>query len=184
MLLGGNRVGKTLTSSYEIVAHATGRYPEWWNGKVFHEPTRIWCAGDTSKTTRDIIQNELLGPPGNVEMEGSGMIPRDSIVRTTTKLGLSDAVETIFVKNINGGVSTIALKSFDQGREAFQGTTTHVTWLDEEPPADVVLECLLRTMTVDGIILITCTPLQGLTPLMISYLPDLQPNPEKGSQVH
>lgn len=178
MLLGGNRVGKTLTASYEIAAHATGKYAHWWDGRVFTQPTRIWASGDTSKTTRDIIQNELLGPPGNKEMEGSGMIPKDSIERTTTKLGLADAIETIYVRHVSGGISTIQLKSYDQGREAFQGASVEVIWADEEPPADVVTECLLRTLTTHGIILITCTPLLGLTDLMLSFLPDLQPAPE------
>jgi phage terminase large subunit-like protein len=178
MLLGGNRVGKTVTSSYEVTAHATGRYPKWWEGKVFHQPTKIWVAGDTSKTTRDIIQTELLGPPGDSAALGTGMLPENTILKTTTKLGLADAIETIFVQHVTGGVSTIQLKSFDQGREAFQGVSCHVIWLDEEPDQEIVTECLLRTMTTHGILLITCTPLLGLTDLMLSYLPDLQPAPE------
>ena len=38
--------------------------------------------------------------------------------------------------------------------------------------------CLLRTMTVNGLILLTATPLQGLTKLMLEYLPELAPVPE------
>lgn len=178
MLLGGNRVGKTLTASYEVTAHATGLYPHWWEGRVFAEPCSIWVAGDTSKTTRDIIQSSLLGPVGNKEAEGTGMLPAHTIVDTTTKLGLADAIESVFVRHVSGGISTIQLKSFDQRREAFQGTTCDVIWLDEEPEQDIVTECLLRTMTSDGLIMITCTPLMGLTELMLSYLPDLQPAPE------
>jgi len=39
------------------------------------------------------------------------------------------------------------LKSYDQGRESFQGTEQHVIWLDEEPPLPIYVEALTRTMT-------------------------------------
>lgn len=141
----------------------------------FNSPTFGWAAGDTSKTVRDIIQNELLGPPGNDSMQGTGMIPEHLIKNTTTKLGIANAVETIFVKHTSGGNSTIDLKSYDQGRESFQGTARHYVWLDEEPPQDVVIECLLRIMTTHGIMYTTATPLQGLTEFVLAFLPDLRP---------
>ena len=50
------------------------------------------------------------------------MIPADCIVRTTAKPGVADAIEGIFVKHVSGGTSELILKSYDQGREAFQGT--------------------------------------------------------------
>lgn len=43
-------------------------------------------------------------------------------------------------------------------------------WLDEEPPADIYVECLLRTMVVNGQVLITATPLQGMTEVMRSFI--------------
>jgi phage terminase large subunit-like protein len=51
------------------------------------------------------------------------------------------------------------LKSFDAGRRTFQGTECDLVWLDEEPPQEVYTECLLRTMTSDGCIMATLTPL-------------------------
>src|SRR5215472_1952943 len=38
---------------------------------------------------------------------------------------------------ISGGVSTIGLKSYDRGREAFQGANLDWGWADEEAPLDV-----------------------------------------------
>ena len=48
-------------------------------------------------------------------------------------------------------------------------------WLDEESPTDIYTECLLRTMTTNGVIYLTLTPLLGLTDLALSFLPDMQP---------
>jgi phage terminase large subunit-like protein len=45
-----------------------------------------------------------------------------------------------------------------------------VVWLDEEVPKDVYDEALIRTMTTRGIVMMTFTPLSGLTELVISFL--------------
>jgi phage terminase large subunit-like protein len=173
-LLGGNRSGKTLAGAYETTCHLTGKYPRWWRGKRFEEPVDAWCAGDTARTVRDILQKELLGPPGDSAAEGTGMIPGDLIIDTSVKHGLSDCVEAVRVKHA-GGNSVLHFKSYDQGRQAFQGTSQAVIWLDEECPIEIYTECLLRTMTTDGIVYLTATPLLGLTDLMLSFLPELQP---------
>jgi phage terminase large subunit-like protein len=60
--------------------------------------------------------------------------------------------------------------SYDQKREAFQGTTKHVIWEDEEPPPDIHGEALIRTMTVNGLMIVTMTPLMGLTPFLSEWL--------------
>jgi phage terminase large subunit-like protein len=179
-LFGGNRSGKTIAGLYMDVLHLTGIYPEWWTGKRFNKPTDGWAAGDISKNVRDILQAGLLGKPGEASLEGTGMIPGDLILRTTTKHGLADSIETIFVRHVpTGGVSSIQLKSYDQGRVAFQGTSQDFIHLDEEPPLDVYAECLLRTMTTDGLITLTATPLEGLTQLMLEFLPHLKPADSK-----
>lgn len=102
------------------------------------------------------------------------MIPGDLIVDTSVKHGLSDCVEAVRVKHA-GGNSVLHFKSYDQGRQAFQGTSQTVIWLDEECPIEIYTECLLRTMTTDGLVYLTATPLLGLTDLMLSFLPELQP---------
>ena len=176
-LFGGNRSGKTLSGGFEMTNHLTGIYPEWWEGRVFRDPVSAWTAGDTAKSVRDIMQALMIGKPGDAAAVGTGMIPAELILRTTPKHGLSDAIESVFVKHASGGVSSLQFKSYDQGREAYQGTSQEVIHLDEECPEDIYTECLLRTMTVNGIIYLTATPLLGLTPLMLSFLPHLAPSP-------
>jgi len=175
LLLGGNRAGKSFAGSYEVACHAIGWYPHWWVGKRFSGPTQWIVAGDTARTTRDIIQEKLLGPPGNAAEQGTGMIPAALIARTIAKAGVPDAVENAHIKHSSGGLSLVQFRSYDQGREIFQGTSQHGIWIDEEADQSLYVEALMRTMTTDGIVLATMTPLQGLTPLVLSFLPDWSP---------
>lgn len=174
--LFANRTGKTLrVGGYEMSCHLTGLYPDWWVGRRFEHPISAWAAGDTYKTTRDILQLTLLGEVtqlrGRKAMDGRGTIPGHLLGRPTWGSGVQDLVDTISIKHVSGGKSLLGFKSTDQGRRAFQGTGRHVIWLDEECPVDVYGECLMRTATVDGLVLLTFTPLQGLTELVLSFLP-------------
>ncbi len=174
LLLAANRIGKSEgVGGYELTLHLTGLYPDWWEGKRFNKPVRTWAAGDTGKTTRDIIQLKMLGP---YPAFGTGLIPKDCIIgKPMSKAGVPEAIEIVRVKHhTNGkedGVSVLIFKSYDQRREAFQGTEQDVIWLDEEPPLGIYTECLLRTMTTGGPILCTFTPLLGLSEVVLSFLP-------------
>lgn len=169
LMLAANRIGKTEgVGGYEMAIHLTGLYPEWWVGRRFDKPIDAWAAGDTAKTVREIIQYKLLG---SLHELGTGLLPQDTIVKTSSKQGVSDAVDTIYVKHISGGVSQLGLKSYDQKRHSFQGTEKDVIWLDEEPPLDIYTECLLRTMTNNGMLMLTFTPLMGMSETVMAFLP-------------
>jgi phage terminase large subunit-like protein len=168
LMIAANRVGKTEgVGAYETTLHLTGNYPSWWEGKRFSKPVKAWAAGDTSKTVREIIQEKLLGPLHNL---GTGMIPADLLEHTTRKAGVADAVDGIFVKHSSGGISQLTLKSYDQKRISFQGTEQDFIWLDEEPPQDIMTECVMRTMTTRGFVMLTFTPLSGWTEVVESFL--------------
>lgn len=108
---------------------------------------------------------------------GSGLIPKHLIAGTKRKSGnVPDVIESIKVRHVSGGLATIGLKSYEQGRKSFQGTEKDVILLDEEPPMDVYVECLLRTMGIEGskdpgMIMLTFTPLSGLSEVVLSFLP-------------
>lgn len=168
LMCAANRIGKTEgVGAYEVSWHLTGGYPDWWAGKRYDKAIKAWAAGDTSKTVRDIVQEKLLGPPGS---HGTGMLPAELIYDTSRKQGIPDAIETIWVRHVSGGVSVLQLKSYDQRRESFQGTEQDLIWLDEEPPMDIYTECLIRTMTTGGIIMLTFTPLQGMSDVVKSFV--------------
>lgn len=166
-LLGGNRCGKTRSGAMSLAVWATGQYPDWWTGKRFKGPVSLWGIGKTGQTTRDTVQEALLGPLG---AWGTGAIPADCLGDTSARAGMPGAVDTVYVKHVSGGWSTIGFKSFDQKPEAFYGTAKHAAWLDEPCPELVYHECLVRTLTTNGKIIHTITPKEGLTRLIAEFL--------------
>jgi phage terminase large subunit-like protein len=171
LMLAANRVGKTEgVGGYEMALHLTGQYPPWWVGRRFDNAVKAWAAGDTGKTVREILQSKLLGPVG---AWGTGLIPGDSVSRIVRGTGgVADTVEIVYVRHISGADSMLIFKSYDQRREAFQGTEQDIIWLDEEPPQDIYTECLMRTMTNNGMIMLTFTPLYGMSDVVLMFLPD------------
>lgn len=174
LFMAGNRVGKTVAGAYEVSSHLHGDYQHWWEGRRFSRPTQVWAAGKTNETTRDIVQRELLGDvvgsgPGK-RFTGSGLIPGERIGRPTWKMGVADLADTVPIRHVSGAWSTLGLKSYEQGRGAFEGTAKSCIWFDEEPPMDVYGEALIRTATTDGIIIVTFTPLEGLSEVVLSFM--------------
>lgn len=164
-----NRVGKTEgMGGFEMACHLSGQYPSWWEGKRLKKAPVCWVAGESSKDVRDSIQLKLCGPVSNL---GTGLIPGDALGRHTMKSGIPDAFDTIYVKHALGGMSSLAFKSYDQGRESFQAADVDVLWLDEEPPLPIYTEAVTRTMTTSGIVMLTFTPLQGMSETVLQFLP-------------
>lgn len=173
LLMAANQVGKTYCGAMETAMHLTGRYPDWWPGRRYDRPVRWWAGSDTTETTRDTVQTNLLGPPADEEQWGSAAIPKDAIVSVDRRQGVANAVDTILVQHASGGVSTLGFKSYDQGRQKWQGAVRDGVWLDEEPPLDIYTEALTRTNTVeDGMIYLTFTPLLGMSEVVHMFLGD------------
>lgn len=178
LFMAGNRVGKTIAGTYEDALHATGLYPDWWEGRTFDHATRGWIAGKTNETTRDILQLELFGNViykngGKTKtVDGTGIIPRHLIDEKSIrwKSGVADLIDKVRIKHKSGEWSYIGLKSYQQGRGSFEGTAMHYIHLDEEPPEEVYTECLTRTATTKGLIYITFTPLMGVTPMVKNFI--------------
>jgi len=177
LMLAANRVGKTEgTGGYETALHLTGRYPAWWEGRRFDRPVKWWAAGKTNETTRDIIQAKLFGAVRRAgqtkQFAGTGLVPGEDIGAVTWKQGVADLADTIHVQHQSGGWSILGMKAYQQGRGSFEGTEQDGVWLDEEPPLDVYTECLIRTMTTDGMMILTFTPLEGMSDVVMSFLED------------
>ena len=173
LLMAANRVGKSDAGAYETTLHLTGNYPHWWEGKRFTSPVKAWACSDTNKTAREVLQEKLYGP---LSAPGTGMIPAAAIVHRTSKAGLAESIDTIYVKHASGGTSSVQIKSYQEGRESFQGAAIHCGWMDETPGQSIYAEVLLRTMTTDGIVFVTMTPLLGLDELVLSFMPEGMPS--------
>lgn len=172
--MAGNQLGKTLAGSFEASMHATGRYPDWWAGRRFKRHNVGWAAGITGETTRDTVQRLLLGRPGNF---GTGSIPKECLLGTTAARGVPNLVDSILVKHQDGGTSTIGLKSYEKGREKWQGETLDWVWYDEEPPEDIYSEGLTRTNATGGMVFMTFTPLLGMSEVVARFL--LKESPDR-----
>ena len=170
LFMAGNRVGKTIGGGYEVTCHLTGLYPDWWEGRRFDRPVKVLAAGDTGQSTKDIIQDKMMGGEWGTDDWGTGMIPRDLMAKPKPKQGVSGAYEEVKVKHVSGGWSVFKLRSYDQGRRIFQGFELDIFWPDEEVPQDVYSEGLIRTMTTQGMVIMTFTPLNGLTPLVLDFM--------------
>ena len=182
-MMAANRIGKTEgVGGYETTLHLTGLYPKWWEGARFEHPIHAWMAGKTNETTRDILQKKMFGDikteGGTKFVSGTGLIPWDAIGTITWKS--HDLVDQITVKHYDrhgdqDGWSLLGVKSYQQGRGSFEGTEKHWIWLDEEPEGEegvnIWTECLTRTMTVDGHVILTFTPLEGLTKVAMMFMP-------------
>lgn len=181
--MAANRVGKTEgAGGYEITAHLTGRYPRWWRGRRFPHPIAAWMAGKTNESTRDILQPKLFGKVSysgaDKVVAGTGMIPGEDILDVSWKG--HDLIDQVVIQHRDrhgekDGESVLGVKSYQQGRGAFEGTEKHVIWLDEEPEGQEGLgiygECLTRTMTVGGILMLTFTPLKGMSQVVLQFMP-------------
>lgn len=170
LLMASNRFGKSQCGGAETAIHLTGRYPEWWQGKRFEHPVEVWAAGVTNETTRDIVQAILMGPPERKEEWGTGYIPAATIGDVSPARGIANAIDTVSIRHASGGWSMLQFKSYERGREKWQGTAKHVIWNDEEPPVDVYLEGLTRTNETGGIVYTTFTPLMGLSDVVSRFL--------------
>lgn len=180
--MAANRVGKSVAGAFEMAAHLTGQYPPWWRGRRFNRPILAWACGKTTETARGIVQRHLLGDVVGVGtaagegadgarkgLDGRGVIPGHLIGAVTWRSGVADAVDTVQVRHISGSWSRLGIKSYEQGRSAYEGTAIDAIWLDEEPPLDVYGECLVRTTTTDGIIFLTFTPLAGVSDVVRQF---------------
>jgi phage terminase large subunit-like protein len=177
LLIAGNQNGKTHTGAFEIACHLTGLYPEWWRGRRFDRPVKVWVCGETSLVVRDVQQKKLCGEPGVDSAFGTGMIPKDLFVdKPSLARGITDAYDTIQVRHVSGGVSVARFKSYEQGRTKFQGESIDIGWADEEPPTDVYAELLTRTVATGGMVFVTFTPLKGRSAVVLRFLDEPDDN--------
>lgn len=171
LFMAGNRIGKTTAALCEVVMHLTGEYPADWKGHRFDSSNKWWLVGKSSELVRQTLQLMMLGPVGEF---GTGLVPADKLdfESLTDAKKASSPIPTFQVKHVSGGWSSVEFKSFEAGRAAFQGTERSVL-IDEECPEDVAIECQLRTMTGNNLMILTFTPLMGTTPLIQNFYGEL-----------
>lgn len=181
MLRAGNQQGKTQGAGGQLTMDALALYPDWYEGRKFLTPPKIerpmeflaWAACTTSAKTRDGIQLKMLGDIREDGGLGTGLIPLDNIVgRPTMARGISDFVDSVTLRRETGGKAIIRYKTYEMGRDAFQGEPVDEILCDEDicrsdkdPLASIHGELLARLTTTGGRILYSMTPLLGMSPI-------------------
>lgn len=170
LFLGGNRTGKTLCACVEVAFHLTGLYPKWWKGRRYDHPVDVWVAGVSKTSTKTVLQDQYyLGNHKHL-----GYIPEHLITKQIKSHHIPEGIERVRVRHVSGGESSLEFMSYDQGREKFQGTKRDIIHFDEEPPLPVYQESLMRMLGTgdheEGMIILTMTPLKGMTELLSSFM--------------
>ena len=181
LFLAANRVGKTKSLSCEVACHMTGWYPPDWDGIRFDYPVRCGIGSKTAELTRDGAQRMLLGEFGKF---GTGSIPKGNLLPDwKLSRGVPEAIDIFRVRHKSGGTSIAVLKSYKDGREAWQADEWDFAWLDEEPPEDIYSEALARTANTKsgnpGPMMLSLTPLLGMSNVVTRFYPD-KGHPDRG----
>jgi phage terminase large subunit-like protein len=177
-LFAATQSGKTESAAFLMAYHLTGIYPPQYRGRRFDKPIKAWVVGENLKMVRDVCQKKLCGEPGDMAAWGSGTIPRDSFVGDPVLArGEGLAFDTVQVRRISGGVSTLRFRTYNAGRSALQGETLDWVWLDEEPEDFAVYsECLARISGTGGGLVITFTPLLGMSSVSTRFREEKLPD--------
>lgn len=175
--MAGNQLGKTIAGGAEWAMHATGRYPNNWQGATFERPPILWASGVTGESTRDNPQRILVGEAAKREHWGTGFIPKDRLLHCQAAMGVPNLLDHVVVRwggggDVQAGESVISFKSYEKGREKWQGPTVDGVWFDEEPPMDIHAEGLTRTNNGQRgqFTIMTFTPLLGMSEVVREYL--------------
>ena len=145
LVLGANRSGKSEIIAVDSQVRLTGLIPE----EIKHEyPLEYIRQGEAWLSGMDFVS--LMG-----------IVKKKVDKFLTNRMNGGYNKENKIQKYTNG--CEIQYKSYDQGREKFQGTSKTYVSYDEEPPQDVYDEGYMRTVDCEGIIRLAFTPLKGLS---------------------
>jgi phage terminase large subunit-like protein len=159
LLYGGNQSGKTISCGAEVSWHMTGAYPDWWTGKRYTKPIRVWSIGESGQLVRDTLQKKLCGD----DEFGTGLIPLESFGKKPVMVpGGTGSIDTMFVTHqtdgMTDGTSSLTFKSFEMRRQKLQAESIDLIWVDERPDEEIYSELLARTSATDGHLIVSYTP--------------------------
>ena len=139
----GNRVGKTEWGAMEVARYLLGEH----STRSVVPPVEVWCACPSFELQEETTQKKLLR-----------YIPEHRIAKKFKLRG--NILKSIVIDN----GSVLTFKSYEQGREKFQGVGKRIIWFDEEPPHDIWEECSVREEAGEALdIILTMTPVKGIT---------------------
>ncbi len=175
----GTQQGKTHSCAHEMAFAACDWWPEWHKGR-HPSPPKIersakfigWYCSISSQVVRDGAQTKLLGDISQKDNLGTGAIPLDYIQGVSMSRGISNFVDTITVRRETGGIGILQSRTYEQSVLSYQGVPVDLSWVDEDPGYDdrIYNELLGRAISTDGRIIVSLTPMLGLTPIRRRFI--------------
>lgn len=139
---GGNRSGKTTAGIRECIWAALGIHPFGKELGLPQPPIRIRACGPSYS----VVIEEVILP------YFFQILPNE--LYTYKK-------DNKIIEFFNG--SAIHLLSYDQDLSRYGGSSLHLVWEDEEPPERIHYENLMRTVDTGGKLIMTYTPVHGMS---------------------
>jgi phage terminase large subunit-like protein len=153
-IFGGNRAGKTEMAAMFAVATAAGNN-QWWVKQWLYNnnlPLELIQPKPSTVIASALSYGDALG---YVRPKLNKFLPKGTVYKGWRAQGKAKV-------HLPGGGEIISM-SADSGRKKYQGIAATLCWLDEEHPLDIFEECLLRIVDTKGRILLSMTPLLGMT---------------------
>lgn len=160
-ICGGNRSGKTYWGRQEVVWHLFGIHP-------YHAPF------PHPRSVRICVMNEKQGIKGI-------MLPKLKEILPLGSYHWNAEPQTIDVAVGDGKTALIEFLTYEQDIDKYGGTSRTLVWCDEEPKYKAqYVQNLMRTIDSRGEVIMSFTPLEGLTwafteiiearnPLLVDY---------------
>jgi phage terminase large subunit-like protein len=142
LLIAGNRLGKSECAMREVLWRARADHPY----KIVKPVSQIWVGAPGFKFLRETTLPHFYKwcPP-------------------SWRIGdVNESDWFVKIRRIDGGICTIYFKTYDQGREVWQGAGVGFIHLDEEHPQEIYKEARARLVDTRGRMLITLTPVSGM----------------------
>ncbi len=103
--------------------------------------------------------------------------PKDALGQVARAMGVTGLLDNAIIKwggggDVQQGESLLYFKSYEKGREKWQGPTIDGVWFDEEAPLEIYTEGLTRTNNGQRgqFAIMTFTPLQGMSEVVRMFL--------------
>jgi len=167
--------GKSHCAAFEVACHATGIYPDWWEGYRYTEAIDMGVISPDTGQMLKTSQRKLMGPPDSF---GTGFIPKELILELHERPQTNGCLDFALIKHASGGTTRMYFMTTQQTLKSFMGFMWRLAWFDEEPPWEYFDETRFRMLDKGGNILLSFYPPEGQTEL-ISFLEEMEKkNPE------
>jgi phage terminase large subunit-like protein len=160
LYIGGNRSGKTVAGVTEAVFRLTGEHP-------YRNDLPTPCRGRAVAVDIEDGIKKILIP------EFQRWVPVKFLKHGSWEESYDKAGRVLTLTN----GSFLEFMSYEQEMEKFAGTSRHFCFFDEEPPADIFNECMMRLVDTDGDFWISMTPL-----IEMSWIKDRIYDPWSGGE--